>query len=115
MKHLLATLLLTASAPGFAADRTTGHAILFDADFSWNNLTTCLEPFNDNGLMVSHETLPCYTEVKITNLSNGESVIATVVEKDSSGNGALITITSAVARQLEATTSRIRIKIEVLP
>ena len=111
MIRLAVIALILAAVPASAAER--GHAILFDADANWNNVTSmCFEPFNDAALMVSHETFDCGVRVRIKNLENGESVIATVTERDSSGNKAITTVTSAVAEQL-GMTGRTRVMITV--
>lgn len=58
------------------------------------------EKFNANGLTAAHRTLPFGTRVRVTNHSNGRSVVVTINDRGPFVSGRIIDVTPAAARQL---------------
>lgn len=58
------------------------------------------ERFNANELTAAHRTLPFGTRVRVTNRSNGRSVVVTINDRGPFVNGRVIDVTPAAARVL---------------
>jgi rare lipoprotein A len=58
------------------------------------------EHFNANGLTAAHRTLPFGTRVRVTNHSNGRSVVVTINDRGPFVPGRIIDVTPAAARAL---------------
>jgi rare lipoprotein A len=58
------------------------------------------EKFNANELTAAHRTLPFGTRVRVTNHSNGRSVVVTINDRGPFVNGRIIDVTPAAARAL---------------
>jgi rare lipoprotein A len=58
------------------------------------------ERFNANELTAAHRTLPFGTRVRVTNHSNGRSVVVTINDRGPFVSGRIIDVTPAAARAL---------------
>ena len=58
------------------------------------------ESFNASGLTAAHRTLPFGTRVRVTNHSNGHSVVVTINDRGPFVSGRIIDVTPAAARAL---------------
>ena len=73
------------------------------------------EPLDDNRLTIAFNRLPLNTQVKITNLDTGASVIATVTDRGGfERHGRIADLTIATATAIGAKTDTSTIKIEPL-
>ena len=59
------------------------------------------ETYNKDAYVAAHKDLPFGTEVLVTNLHNGKSVIVTVIDRLPSNNPHLIDVSSVAAMELE--------------
>jgi rare lipoprotein A len=58
------------------------------------------EVYDKNALTASHKKLPFGTKVKVTNVDNGKSVVATVNDRMKATNPAVIDVTRRAAEEL---------------
>ncbi|NJO51538.1 MAG: septal ring lytic transglycosylase RlpA family protein, partial [Leptolyngbyaceae cyanobacterium RM2_2_4] len=56
------------------------------------------EIFNQNALTAAHRNLPFGTQVRVTNLSNGQSVIVRINDRGPYSGGRVIDLSAAAAR-----------------
>lgn len=71
--------------------------------------------FNEHALTAAHRTLPLGTEVKVTNLRNGRSVVVRIEDRGPSIRGRLIDLSHAAARELGFVQRGLTyVKVEVL-
>lgn len=84
--------------PGFAGKRTANG-----------------ERFDPSALTCAHRTLPFGTRVRVTNLSNGRSVIVRVNDRGPFHGHRLIDLSEGAARRLDMIRSgTVRVRVEVL-
>jgi rare lipoprotein A len=57
------------------------------------------------GLTAAHRTLPFGTQVRVTNLRNGRSVIVRINDRGPFGRGRIIDVSTAAARELHMISS----------
>lgn len=55
---------------------------------------------NDGALTAAHKSLPCGTQVKVTNHSNGKTVVVTIIDRGPYVKGRIIDLTRAAAHAL---------------
>lgn len=80
----------------------TGHASWYGKKF--HGLRTASgEPYNMYKLSAAHRTLPIPSYVRVTNLSNGKSLIARVNDRGPFGRDRIIDLSYAAAKQLDIT------------
>jgi len=73
------------------------------------------ETYNMYGLTAAHKTYPFNTEVRITNISNGKSVVLRINDRMPGYKGRLIDVSFQAARELGMIiTGTVNVKIEVL-
>ncbi len=73
------------------------------------------EVFNQNALTAAHRTLPFGTQVRVTNLSTGRSVVVRINDRGPFGHGRVIDLSAAAAAQIGLQASGIgRVQLEVL-
>lgn len=70
------------------------------SSYSEESQTASGERFNANGLTAAHRTLPFGTRVRVTNHSNGRSVVVTINDRGPFVSGRIIDVTPAAARAL---------------
>jgi rare lipoprotein A len=94
---LLACTVINPSL-GHAQSRTEGMASWYGPGFS-GNPTASGEAFNPEDLTAAHPSLPFGTQVQVTNLDNGRSIVVRI--NDRLGNGhRIIDLSTAAARIL---------------
>jgi rare lipoprotein A len=73
------------------------------------------EVFNQNALTAAHRTLPFGTQVRVTNLSTGQSVVVRINDRGPFGHGRVIDLSAAAASQIGLRASGVgRVQLEVL-
>jgi rare lipoprotein A len=77
----------------------TGMASWYGAEFAGRQ-TACGEVFDPGALTAAHQTLPFGTLVRITNLSNGRSVVARINDRGPFVSTVILDCSHAVARVL---------------
>lgn len=80
----------------------TGHASWYGKKFHGRS-TASGEPYNMYKLSAAHRTLPIPSYVRVTNLSNGKSLIARVNDRGPFGRDRIIDLSYAAAKQLDIT------------
>lgn len=56
--------------------------------------------FNKNALTAAHRTLPFGTRIKVTNISNGKSVVVEVTDRGPFAHGRILDLSEAAAREI---------------
>ncbi|MDP2802254.1 MAG: septal ring lytic transglycosylase RlpA family protein [Phreatobacter sp.] len=91
-----AALFVVASAAEARAADAVGLA-------SWYQLpgrTACGGRHNPEAMTAAHRSLPCGTLIKVTNLSNGRSVVVTIVDRGPFVRGRIVDISRGAARKI---------------
>jgi rare lipoprotein A len=96
-------------------------ANFFDGKASWygpgfhGRTTASGEIYNQNDLTAAHPNLEFGTKVKVTNLTNGQSVIVKINDRGPYAQGRIIDLSAAAARALGIITSGVApVKITIL-
>src|SRR5271157_778212 len=63
----------------------------------------CGEPFNEYAMVAAHRTLPLGTEVRVTNMRNGRSVVVRIMDRGPRVAGRAIDLSKAAAERLRFT------------
>jgi len=63
--------------------------------------TACGDPFSRNEIAAAHKTLPCGSKVKVTDKSNGRSIVVTVNDRGPFVAGRILDLTYAAAAQMD--------------
>jgi len=63
----------------------------------------CGEPFNEYAMVAAHRTLPLGTEVRVTNMRNGRSVVVRIMDRGPHVAGRAIDLSKAAAERLRFT------------
>ena len=72
------------------------------------------ERYDQEAMTAAHRTLPFGTRVRVTNLTNGRSVVVTITDRGPFAPGRVIDVSRRAARKLDfvrAGTVRVRIRI----
>ena len=114
-----AALIALAASTAGAADTGTGAAQVGVA--SWygpgfdGRLTANGERFNQNELTAAHRTLPFGTRVRVTNESNGQSVVVRVNDRGPFVGKRVIDLSKGAAQEIGLISRGTgRVKLEVL-
>ena len=109
-----ATLIFRSASPAHRADfNQTGLASWYGAHFH-HRRTANGEQFDMNKLSAAHRTLPLNSQVRVTNLENGRSVVVRVNDRGPFVAGRMIDLSAEGARQLgfkEKGVARVRIQV----
>ena len=110
---MLMPLLLTVSAAAQDAEITTDPAVEIDeeteigggmASYYGNELagnrTASGERFDPGQLTAAHRSLPFGSKVRVTNTSNGDSVIVRINDRGPFSHGRVIDVSHAAAREI---------------
>jgi rare lipoprotein A len=62
--------------------------------------TACGDQFSRYAMTAAHKTLPCGTRVRVTNLSNGQSIEVTVNDRGPFVDGRILDLTYGAAAQM---------------
>jgi len=75
----------------------------------------CGEPFDEYAMVAAHRTLPLGTQVEVTNLRNGRSVVLRIMDRGPNVAGRDIDVSKGAADRLRFTSRGLtRVKIRVL-
>jgi rare lipoprotein A len=109
MKSLILFLSLWFAVPGFEVFRddrnkgnvhsVTGRATYY-ASYFHGRKTSSGERFSNNKYTAAHRTLPFGTEVTVTNLSNGRSVVVKVNDRGPFNRHFIIDLSQKAAREI---------------
>lgn len=73
------------------------------------------EVFNQNALTAAHRTLPFGTQVRVTNLNNGQSVVVRINDRGPFSGGRIIDLSRGAANEIGMVSSgTARVRVEVL-
>jgi len=73
------------------------------------------EVFNQNALTAAHRTLPFGTQVRVTNLNNGQSVVVRINDRGPFSGGRIIDLSRGAASEIGMVSSgTARVRVEVL-
>lgn len=101
-----------ARASGF---RQVGLASWYGPGFH-GRTTASGERFDQNDLTAAHRKLPLGTEVKVTNLQNGRSIVVEINDRGPYIDGRVIDVSKAAARRLGIVEEGVaKVRIEATP
>jgi rare lipoprotein A len=80
---------------------TPAHAETGIAAFYGGGRTASGEVSGPNGLTAAHRTLPFGTQVRVTNVRNGRTVVVRINDRGPYGRGRIIDLSRAAARELD--------------
>jgi rare lipoprotein A len=97
-----------------SAGPATGEASYYAARFQ-GRPTASGERFDNGQLTAAHRTLPFGTKVRVTNLSNGRSVVVRVNDRGPYARGRIIDLSQAAARRIDMVRAGVaRVRVEPL-
>ncbi len=94
----------------------TGIASYYGRKFHGRK-TSSGETFNMWGMTAAHKTIPLNAKVRVTNLSNGKSVVVRINDHGPHAKGRIIDLTRAAAAQIgmiEKGTARVKVEVVAL-
>jgi rare lipoprotein A len=93
---------------------TVGIASFYGAKFQGRR-TASGEVFNTLEMTAAHRTLPFGTQLRVTNLRNGKSVVVRVNDRGPHLRGRIVDLSKAAAKKIGITRTGIaRVKLEIL-
>jgi rare lipoprotein A len=96
------------------ASPATGEASYYAARFQ-GRPTASGERFDNGRLTAAHRTLPFGTKVRVTNLSNGRSVVVRVNDRGPYARGRIIDLSQAAATRIDMVRAGVaRVRVEPL-
>jgi rare lipoprotein A len=114
---VLATLAFFPLQSVASSDRThslQGTASYYGGKFHGRK-TASGERFNQEALTAAHKTLPLGTQVRVTNLRNGESVDVKINDRGPYVRGRIIDLSKGAARELRMINAgTAKVKVEVI-
>ena len=112
MKKILFTLLTSTM---IANSVEYGIASFYGVRCNGGTHTASGKRLNNNELTAAHKTYRFGTKLKVTNLSNGKSVIVTITDRGPYMKGRIIDVTPAAAKQLDFVKKGItKVKVELI-
>jgi rare lipoprotein A len=87
-------------APADKHPKDQGASVGLASSYGEGSQTASGERFNANELTAAHRTLPFGTRVRVTNRSNGRSVVVTINDRGPFVGGRIIDVTPAAARAI---------------
>ncbi len=98
-----------------AAFRQVGMASWYGPGFHGRK-TASGERFDQNDLTAAHRKLPLGTEITVTNLENGSSIVVEVNDRGPYAKGRVLDLSKAAARKLGMVESGVaKVRIEATP
>lgn len=88
------------SPDGRSEFRTEGHASFYGLRFK-GRPTASGEIFDPQAMTAAHRTLPFGTRLRVTNISNGRSVVVRINDRGPYAHGRIIDLSRAAAERLE--------------
>ena len=112
MKKILLALLATTM---LANDIEYGKASFYSVKSNRGTMTASGEKLSDTKLTAAHRTFPFGSIVRITNLSNGKSILARVNDRGPFVSGRIIDVSVAAATILDFKQKGIiKVKVELI-
>lgn len=96
----LVTAVALAQAPSKSQDSEMTGTCSYYARMHNGHITAGGEKFDSNALTAAHRTLPMGTKLKVTNLSNGKSVVVKVNDRGPFVKGRQLSVTRRAAQDL---------------
>lgn len=94
--------------------RETGEASYYGKE-AHGKMTASGERFDMRALTAAHPTLPFGTRVRVTNLSNGRSVVVRINDRGPFAKGRIIDLSYAAAREIKMIDAGVaRVEVEVV-
>lgn len=94
--------------------RASGYASWYGPGFD-GNYSASGEIFNQNAMTAAHPSLPFGTEVRVTNLDNGQSVVVRINDRGPYSHGRVIDLSAGAARIIGLISSGVApVSLEVL-
>ena len=107
-------LFLTFQGQGQAQDAVTGMASYYH-DSLEGKPTASGEPYKASAMTAAHPSLPFNTQLKVTNLGNGRSVIVRVNDRGPFAKNRILDVSRAAAKELDFLDKGVaRVQIEIL-
>ena len=98
----------------YTASPATGDASYYASRFQ-GRPTASGERFDNNQLTAAHRTMPFGTKVRVTNLSNGRSVVVRVNDRGPYARGRIIDLSQAAAIRIDIVRAGVaRVRVEPL-
>ncbi len=95
----MAFAALSVFAVGPAAAQSIGHASFYGKELAGRK-TASGEKFNPGGLTAAHRSLPFGTQLKLTNISNGRSVVVRINDRGPFVRGRVLDVSLGAAQAL---------------
>ncbi|GAC1380098.1 MAG: hypothetical protein NVSMB45_02980 [Ginsengibacter sp.] len=99
MKYFVLLLSLSIVTACSQKISQTGKASFYSSKFNGRK-TASGETFRNSKKIAAHRTLPCGTKVKVTNLSNGQSVKVRIADRGPFVAGRIIDLSRKAARRI---------------
>ena len=103
MGVLVGLLVLGRFDSGVQPDSATGVASYYKS----GKITANGEPFNPDGITAAHRNLPFGTIVRVTNLSNGKTVVVRINDRGPFIKGRIIDLSLGAAKEVGLVTAGI--------
>ncbi len=121
---MLIMMIFVGASPALSAKETRHHhssannsnigmASFYAAKFNGRR-TASGETFDNRAMTAAHRSLPFGTQVKVTNVRNGRSVVVRVNDRGPYAKGRIIDLTKAAAKKIgisHAGTARVKLEI----
>lgn len=110
---LLALSVPASTLPSYSATIIDGIASWYGPGFN-GRTTASGEVFNTNQMTAAHKTLPFGTRVRVTNLTNGRSVVVRINDRGPYHGSRVIDLSRAAAEQIDMIqngTANVRIEV----
>lgn len=110
---LLSALALGAAAPLASAEAAETGLASFYGRYYHGRHTASGERFDNSVMMAAHRHYPFGTRLRVTNLTNGRSVVVRVTDRGPFGRGRIIDVSYAAAQALGFTRAGVtRVTVE---
>ncbi|MBX9925718.1 MAG: septal ring lytic transglycosylase RlpA family protein [Hyphomicrobiaceae bacterium] len=103
-------------APRLPATGPRSHAMEGIASFYWQDqMTASGERFDRSAMTAAHKTLPIGTQVRVTNVVNGRTVVVRINDRGPFKPGRVIDLSQAAAREIDMERAGlVPVKVEVV-
>lgn len=115
MKILTVLLLILLSAPAVSvsAQQQKGKASYYGRKFEGRRMSSGAV-YRGDSMFCAHRTYPFGTLLKVTNMSNGKTVVVKVMDRGPYGRGRIIDLSLAAARKIDMVSAGI-VNVTVTP
>jgi rare lipoprotein A len=114
MQKIIVIILFLSASFGAIAQNLTGTASFYHAKFNGRKTATG-EIFSNSKMTCACNRLPLNTNIKVTNIQNGKSVIVRVNDRLAANNKRLVDLSQSAAQQLGFVNSGLcKVRVEVV-